>query len=140
TPGAWVVSVGGRVALHCQRCLAAGVFPSHRVSGRNAIHESAPAPVPLPLPFTLRRSLFPLSRPRLPHVYPPLRVPAGRGELPAVGAEGHAPDHAPVKARRQGFPKSRPVPDPDGLVLSRRSQVAAVRAEGYIEDAVGVTF
>ena len=66
-------------------------------------------------------------------------VPVGRGEVPAVGAVGDAPDviRMPVECLRI----SRPVvgiPDPNDLVRARRGEVPAVGAVGHGVDLAGV--
>ena len=58
-------------------------------------------------------------------------IDARRGELVAVGAEGHAEDVVDVAAQREDFLPGRRVPELDGLIQARGREAAAVGAEGH---------
>src|SRR5262249_55991719 len=72
---------------------------------------------------------------RVPHLH--RVVIARRGQLPAVGAEGHAPNEVGVALEGVGQLAGGRVPHLHRLVLARRGQPLAVGAEGHAGDRRG---
>ncbi len=62
-------------------------------------------------------------------------VAAGRGDPPAVGAEGHRLDRAVVLDRRGELAASADVPEPGRAVLPSREHAPTIGAEGRGEYA-----
>src|SRR5262249_9689563 len=66
-------------------------------------------------------------------------VPAGRGELGAVGAEGYAPDLVGMLSQGEDhFPGPR-VPNLHRLIFAARSEPPAIGTECYAQDAERVS-
>ena len=65
-------------------------------------------------------------------------IDARRGELVAVGAEGHAEDVVDVAAQREDLLPGRRVPELDGLIQARGREAAAVGAEGHAPEPAHV--
>src|SRR5262245_61204970 len=77
---------------------------------------------------------------RLDVPQPGSRVPAGRGDLLAIGMKAHAPDLLGVSLEDGFRLAARQVPDAHGLVEPTGSRVPAVDANSDALDLVRVSF
>src|SRR5438445_44051 len=65
-------------------------------------------------------------------------VPAGRGEAPAIRAEGHALDMAVVAAQRVHRLARAGIPDSYGPVRAGRGHALALGVKGHADDFAGM--
>src|SRR5262249_17304621 len=84
---------------------------------------------------------LPGDRGRVPDLYLPrfAAIPAARGDVPAVGADGHAGDRLVVSTQGEHLLTRQGVPDLDGVVGTARDDPLAIRAVHQAANPSGVS-